>query len=202
MGSLKVALRQPSSSAVITTSADIDTAMPAVEASYDLKAGPAGITLFLGYNAYDDVNAADDAYNVASTLLGGNVALSFGAVGVKVSVWTAANGDNGGFGYGGATYDATADEIKAAATMGYELCVSYKISDTMGFNLGYGATNDDVDDASDTDTETATYVNLPITLAKNVKLVPELLILDHGVSLTGAEEGTETRIGARWRINF
>jgi len=202
MGSLTVALRQPSSSAVIAASAEQDTALPAVEASYDLKAGPAGITLFLGYNAFDDVDATDKAYSVTSSLVGGNVTLSFGAVGVKVSVWTASNSGSGGFGYGAATYDAVADEIKDATTLGYELLVAYKISDTLGLHIGYGATNDDVDDAADTDTETGTYVNLPITLAKNVKLVPEFAILDHGVSLTGAEEGTETRIGARWRINF
>jgi len=202
-GDLFVALRAPTTTAVLGAAhADFDVTMPAIEAKYSLKAGPAGIKLWLGYNAYDDVDGADDATSVSSSTVGANVDLSFGAVGVGLSVHSRQNGSQGGFKGQAAGYDAAADELKNATTTGFELAVSYSISDTMGFNIGYGNTNGDVDDESDTNTESAYYVTLPITMAKGFTITPVIAIEDHGVDTAGNEEGTETTYGARWNIKF
>jgi hypothetical protein len=204
IGSFKLATITPYTSTLSVAGADTDVSLPRIEASYNLKAGPASITLFGGFNTYT-IEAAD-SYTVSSSLVGGTARLGFGAVGVALTVWTAQNLPNGTYAmptFISASYSAADDEIKNVAAMGYGGSVSYTLSETMKVTGGYFGLTQDVDDVDDTDNYNIMYVNLPITLAKGVTLAPEVRVINHPQSyLDGEDHGSSTSYGAYWAIAF
>jgi len=224
-GSLKIGLAKPAAARVIdakgtttylatgpktTYSTELDTSLPKIEVSYDLKAGPAAIKLFGGYNSYDEVDANDKSYGIDSYGLGGNVKLGFGATTVQATVWTVQNpAEYGLYNYAG-TFKAT--QVVAGGTiydvsgMGYGVNVSFKLSDTMSVQGGYGMVEYELDRPGTWEDEMAGYyVNLPITIAKGFTITPEFAVGDqkdivqNGVS---TEEGDITTYGVYWKINF
>ena len=210
IGSLKIATITPNRTSVVPGSTDVDVSLPRIEASYALKAGPAAITLWGGFNTLTDnvvTATTDDSYTVSSSIIGGTVRAGFGAVGVAFTVWTGQNLMNGSSAvapgtYGSAMYDATDDEIKNTTTLGYGGHVSYMLSETMKVTGGYFGFSEDQDDADETRSGNMMYVNLPITLAKGVTLAPEVRILNHPQGTDGEDHGSQTSYGAYWAIAF
>lgn len=200
IGSFKLATITPYTSD-LGTGGDTDVSIPRIEASYALKAGPASITLWGGFNTWS-IEAADD-YTVSSSLVGGTARLGFGAVGVAFTVWTAQNLPNGTFAmptFIGASI--VGDDVINVAALGYGGHVSYTISETMKVTGGYFGLTQDVDEVDDADQRNIMYVNLPITLAKGVTLAPEVRILNHPQGTDGEDHGSETGYGAQWAIAF
>lgn len=200
IGSLKIATITPYTSD-LGTGGDTDVTIPRIEASYNLKAGPASIILWGGFNTYK-IEAAED-YTVNSNLFGATVRAGFGAVGVAFQVWTAQNLANGT--YAMPTFisaSTSGDDVINVAAMGYGGHVSYTLSETMKVTGGYFGLTQDVDEVDDTDDYNIMYVNLPITLAKGVTLAPEVRVISHTQGTDGEDHGSSTSYGAYWAIAF
>jgi hypothetical protein len=93
--------------------------------------------------------------------------------------------------------------------MGYALAVGFKINDMISIEAGYGANDGEWDISGGTfeQDNSAYYVNLPITLAPGVKVVPEFYKFDYGETEIGSfqkkrADGEQTGFGAVWYISF
>jgi predicted porin len=209
LGGLQVALIQPNvrSAAGLAGVNDTDTSMPKIEVAYSLKLGPAALKFFAGVNTHDDVviaGTSETTYTVDSNLFGVGFSIPFGALYVKGNVWASTNPANYGMATlapaaNAATYVAADDSVEDADSMAYALVVGYKVSDMIKLEGGYGYVDGEV---GDTDAEkTFMYVQVPITLAKNVVLTPEFGAVDYG-EVNDVEQGDMNYWGLRWMINF
>jgi len=205
MGSLQIATITPTQA---NKAAGSSTGMlPKIEGNYSLKAGPAAIKLYGGFNSSEE-EVGTVTYDYNSYLFGANVRMAFGAAGVAFNIYTAKNPAE----YGVVADRSQAAAINAAGTdvdevdeMGFLVDFNYKISPTMGLYAGFGQATDELDVAGTSEgTHTLFYVGLPITLAKNVTITPEVgqysNELDTGAAVTAAP--STTYYGAYWRIAF
>jgi len=214
-GKLRLAAIEPNTldaGSVVAAATDTDTTLPKIEASFDLAFGPAAITLFGGYNTYDEVvTATDKDYSLDGYLFGGNIRFSQGPFYIKGIIWTAQNEKEYGLdnpaGFN-ASYDAASDSVTDVDTMGYFAVVGFKMSDKVTWELGYGAVKHERDRPgflSDKDESAYYYLSVPIKVAKNVTITPEIGKLDEKdrvVNGVSTEEGDSVYYGAYWRINF
>jgi len=157
--------------------ADANTDIPAFEASYSTKLGPASIK-FAG--AYDKDTAATDAAGNAvvedAYVLAVSASMNFGAGYINANayagdyaeqvIWTAGEGEN---------------------NSGFIVVVGFKVNDMLKLEAGYGSAEGDNAD------EYAYYLQAPITLANGVYVVPEIGSVD---------DGDTDYFGAKWQINF
>jgi hypothetical protein len=205
VGSLKVALVQPVTGDVVVAATDADTTMPKIEASYGLKAGPVALKFVLGYNSYEE-ESATKSYDINSMILGVGFKVGFGAVSLGGNVYSGTNLGNYGMwqrGADDATYNATNDDIDDTDTMGYLFVVTFKSSDTLTFEAGYGYNEHESDVAgAKTDDTSAMYAQAVITMGKGCYIIPEIGVVDLGDDSAGTEEGEITYYGAKWQINF
>jgi hypothetical protein len=199
---LKVALITPTTASIIAGSVEQDTSIPKIEASYDFKAGPAGVGVFLGMNSYDDVNAANTEVGVDSMAYGFRAKMNFGAAFVKLGAYM---GENlGVYGWsGGGTPSATGTTINDSDDMGYFLLAGFKASDTIALQVGYGYSERERDVSGEVADESVSYyLQAKIDFAKNVFIVPEFGKFDYKEDANGADQGDTTYYGAKWQINF
>lgn len=210
---LQIALVKPNvGTAVVGT--DQDTSMPKIELAYSLKLGPAALVLFGGINTYDDVvrtGTTETTYSIDSSVLGVGFKIPVGALYVNGDVWMSTNPGNYGMATGSAVKTATVDAagtgIEDCDAMVYALVVGYKISDMLKIEGGYGFMDGErtVGAVTTSNEKTFTYVQLPITLAKNVVLTPEVGVIDYGdleVGTAKTKQGDMSYWGLRWMINF
>ena len=195
---------------------DQDTSMPKLEVAYSLKLGPVALSLFGGMNTHDDVvitGTTEKTYSIDSSVFGFRVKVPLGAAYVNGQVWMAQNPANYGLltmakAGSGATYIAATDTVEDAEGLVYAVVVGYKISDMLTIEGAYSLIHNEVDTAPGVTTEAETnfmYVQLPITLAKNVWIIPEFGSADFGDKKVGATEtklGDMTYWGAKWEIRF
>jgi len=181
--------------------------LPKIEANFSLKAGPAAIKLYGGYNSSEEENlATKNSFDYTSFLLGANVRLGFGAIGVGINVYTAKNPVEYGIAADrsqAVTLGAT--DVNEVDEIGFLVDFSYTISPMMGIYAGYGQAADELNVPGTSEgTHTIFYAGLPITLAKNVTITPEIGQmsdeLDTGAAVTPVE--STTYYGAYWRIAF
>jgi hypothetical protein len=203
-GSFKVALVKPVAAGnVIGTTVDTDTTLPKIEAAYNLKAGPVALALQLGYNTYDEVDAADKEESIDSYFFGVGFNVGLGAAYVKGNVYIGQNlAQYGLWQAGNASATYSAGEVIDNDSTGYLLVVGFKASDTIKLELGYGSNQHDRDDFKTEDDTSAYYAQATINLAKGCFIVPEIGMVDYGDSSTGADQGDQSYFGAKWQINF
>ena len=198
-GNFKIAALSPKT-ANITPSADVDTTMPKLEASYSVKAGPVGLALQGGYNSYDEAGA--NTYSVDSYIVALGFNAGLGAAYIKGDIYTGTNlGPYGMFQRGAddPVYDAVNDSVVDNDSMGYLAVVGFKVSDGLSFEVGYGHTESELDvDGADADETDAYYAQAVINLAKGCFIVPEFGKIDNKEENTGET----TYYGAKWQINF
>lgn len=207
---LQIALVQPNavSAQKATTGVnvlDTDTSMPKLEVGYSLKLGPVNLFIFAGMNSSDDqliTGTTEQTTTIDSNVFGVGFKIPIGALYVNGDVYMATNPKN----FGMATLPKTnqgavaksATEVEDCDNMTYALVFGYKISDMLTIEAGYGYTEGETSLGGITskDAQTFTYVQLPITLAKNVVLTPEVGVIDYGdLEVTGApavEQGDES----------
>ena len=108
-------------------------------------------------------------------------------------------------------------------TFGYVITASYKASNMIMFEAGYGYVEHEMDDASRAnrvggvpggavvagtsgalgeDDREAYYLQAVITLAKGVFIMPEIGKDDFKKGANGAEQGDNTYFGAKFQIDF
>lgn len=98
--------------------------------------------------------------------------------------------------------------IQDADTVQFLLGFRYKINDMVGFEAAYGQSKSSVEyrGLKAENTRKTYYLQLPITLAKGVFIVPEAGVLDYGEDeFTAAVDvpfGKQKYFGAKWQINF
>ena len=211
----QIALLKPNvKSAVGATPTETDTTLPKIELSYNLKLGFGSLYFFAGMNTHDDntiVGTAETEKSVDSNVFGVGFRVPLGALYVNGNVYMSTNPGN----YGLATTSAVSSaELNAAGSvqdvdsMTYALIVGYKISDMLRVEAGYGFVDGEitVDAVTCSNEKTFYYAQLPITLAKNVYITPEIGKADFGdkkeTGLPDAKLGDLSYFGAKWEIRF
>jgi len=213
---LQVALVQPNVVSGVAGVTETDTSMPKIEAAYSLKAGPASLYFFGGVNSHDDVVIAgttETATSIDSSVLGVGFKIPFGALYVNGDVYMATNPANYGLATTastnkGAVPNAAGTGVEDCDSLTYAVIVGFKISPMLKIEGGYGFSSGEteVGGVTSEDEKTFMYVQLPITVAKNVTLTPEFGTVDYGdLDVTGAasvEQGDMSYWGLRWKIDF
>ena len=202
MGSLKLATATPNQANL--AGGDSTGMLPKIEASYGLKAGPASINIYGGFNSSEE-EVGDTTYDYSSMLFGANAKIGFGAGTLGVNLYMAQNPKlYGEVGSTAMNSTITGDEVNDVSTLGFLVDFSYNLSPTMGIYAGFGQAAHELD-VDDTNEKTSSYyyVGLPITLAKGVTLTPEVAVTADETKIgdTTTEPST-TYYGAYWRINF
>ena len=211
LGGLTVSLLEPASALTGTGSGadETDTTLPALEVTYVAKLGAITLVPFFGYNSYDEViRATDKGYSIDSMVYGLTVKGAFGPAYVKGQLWKVKNPAEYGDGYytGGFSSWFDGASIQDVDGTGYGLTAGMKLTDALSFELGYGSADYELDrPGTYEDTARAYYAQLPITIAKGVKIVPEIGKIDkgdHTVNGVKTEQGDSTYFGAIWMIHF
>jgi len=205
MGSLQIAALTPTQANKLGGSST--GMLPKIEANYSLKAGPAAIKLYGGFNSSEEEVAGPPkkSYDYSSYLFGANVRMAFGAAGVNFNVYTAKNPAEYGIAADRSQAATITTDVNEVDSMGFIVDFSYKISPTMSLYVGFGQATDELDVAgTDEQTHTIFYAGLPITLAKNVTLTPEIgqMSDEHDVGAAVTPAPSTTYYGAYWRIAF
>jgi len=223
MGGFQVALIPANASGVNNGT---DVVLPKIELAYDMNMDTMSIGGFAGYQTYSAIYSAGQDYDVNSWVAGLRGKFNFGPAYVNFCGWYAQNAGNYGLGVRGAEFthpvagpvdtssiavdSATATED--ATTYAAALAIGSKFNDMVAIEAGIGYIHSEVDDptpGSNVTAETAAttyYVQLPITLAPGVFVVPEISIFDLGdgeiTGLTSADQGQVAWYGAKFQINF
>jgi hypothetical protein len=194
---------------------DTDTTLPKIEASYRLPLGDHQLAFAGGYQSYDQTYLAagsETEYSVDSWLAALRGKFNFGAFYLNAIVKYCVNpgpygawqgtGISGNPGFDGSS-------LQDYTLYGGALALGFKINDMLTIEGGYGMNKGEWDISGGTfeQDNSAYYVNLPITLAPGVKIVPEFVKFDYGKTEVGSfqpelEDGEMTSIGAVWYISF
>jgi hypothetical protein len=203
LGSLHIAAAQPTKANLLGGTSS--TSIPKIEASYALKAGPAAIKIYGGFNSSEE-KVGTTTYDYSSMLLGANAVMGFGAAKLGINLYTCNNpGLYGEVGTNAQANTFTGTEVNDVDTLGFLVDFNYTLSPTMNVYVGYGQAVSELDTPGTNEkTSSYMYVGLPITLAKGVTLTPEIAIttdeLDVGAATTPAP--STTYYGAYWFIAF
>ena len=94
-----------------------------------------------------------------------------------------------------------ADWDENAKDWGIHLALGYKASDMFTIEAGYGHQESKLKDDYKVKADVF-YINAPITLAKNVWIIPEIGMESFKESDNGVKLGKVGYFGAKWQINF
>jgi hypothetical protein len=193
---------------------DTDVTLPKIEADYMFSLGDLGsLTGFGGYQTYDMQDNGDGGSEaIVSWLVGLKAKFNFGPAYVNAIVDYELNpqnyGESLGTGIDGfAVYSIPDDKLIDYKNMGYALVVGFKVNDMISIEAGYGANKGEWDatDAPE-QTNSAYYIQVPITIADGVRVVPEFVKFDYGETKysdgSKDEQGDKTAFGAVWYISF
>ncbi|MCG8687745.1 MAG: hypothetical protein MI892_22905 [Desulfobacterales bacterium] len=176
--------------------------IPAIHAKYTFS----GDTLNAGIaGAYASFDYDDESVTSYVALV--SVDATVNRFRMAVQAWFGQNVGNiapqdtrGDFEDGYAIYEG--GQIEDVDAWGAALVVQMVLNDTFSFEAGYGYVDLDYGDAalygSDDDKVQTYYLNMPITLAEGVQIVPEIGVIDYYE--TGQDEITYG--GAKWQIEF
>jgi len=220
-GTLKLAALTPNTEdvgaekSIVTGTTDTDTSLPDLEGSLSFGFGPLSGSVALGYNTYSEVNTATDKeYDIDSWIGMFKLAYSGGPFYVKGRVYKGQNLAKSPF---IASSVLSPTDIGTAPTvniqdvdeLGFAACAGFKFSDKLGFEAGYGQVKEEMDrpagTVNDENKRKSYYLQAPITLAKGVKITPEVVVLDNDhkiVDGTRTELGKKTYYGIYWFIAF
>ena len=189
---------------------DIDTTLPKIEAVYRLALGDHQLAFSAGYASYDiEDNAASQSQSIDSWVTALRGKFNFGPAYLNAIVNYSINPENYGKWQGTGIHGTAAwdgSTVKDYKLLGFAFALGYKINDMFSIEAGYGK-NDGEWDLTGTweQDNSAYYVNLPITLAPGVKIVPEFAKFDYGETNengTEYDDGEQTSFGAVWYISF
>jgi len=215
-GNFQIAAINPVTNKAVVgfTQADIDTTIPKLAASYDIKGGPVKARISGAYQTYDVVQivgGVEDEQGVDAWQIAAGMIYDIGPFFLKGDLYYGENLRN----IGQSTVASVADRaywngtnIIDSETLGFALVAGFKMNDSIIFEAGYGQANNEVEDGGfklSQDVKSY-YLNATINLAKNVFIVPEIGKLDYGdieqTGLADADQGDMKYFGAKWQINF
>jgi hypothetical protein len=197
---------------------DTDVTIPLIEVGYTFKLDTMQFKINGGYQTYDidfaAVGAASDqTESVDSYLIGGAWLANFGPAYVNLEAHYGQNLGNMGQNIFTDQYaDVNAsNKILDNTGYAYNITVGFKVNDMITIEGGYGyiygeddfpspATSDQKEDSA-----IAYYIQVPITLADGVFIIPEYGKFDFDERDLGAgvvDQGDITYWGATWKIAF
>jgi hypothetical protein len=181
--------------------------LPKLELSYAGAAGPVAFHVGAGMQSIDMVNAADNSKSVTAWVAAGKVQYGAGPFEIGLSANYGVNMAEYGWSMGALnTVGVTATDYKDTKGYGAALYVGFKINDMLGVEAGYGYQLSQADSSvvpgGKDDIGMQYYVQLPITLADGVFIIPEVGKFDYDVDFANAKQGDLTYFGAKWMINF
>ena len=205
LGDFRLAFRQPDNkyndgTNNVTTNAEVR--VPSVEARYDFSGDNWNLAVNGGVFRYRVGTTSQQSITsyvlgiggdirVGAFLLGGNI---FGGENVGNLVDADVNGGDTGNGY--AVYSA--GQVRDNEAFAWKVHLTYTINEMFRIHGGYGYMKTELDNASKDDVQ-STYVQLPVTLAPGVSVVPEIGVVDYRQDTAG----NRTRyFGAKWQIDF
>jgi hypothetical protein len=206
-GGFKLAAVEPATVAAAGTTSKVT--LPKLEAAYNGAMGPVNLHVSAGWLGLENVNTTTNASKSASAMLGQVMAkYNAGPFMVGGSFLYGINLGNYGWNVGpvgdsGLQVNAAGD-IKDTTTMGFTLVAGFTISDMLGVEAGYGYTVNSYDStiSSKDDPAMAYYIQMPITLADGVFIVPEVAKYDFDKDNAEVKEGNRLYLGAKFQINF
>jgi len=211
-GGFKIAAVQGSATAPTDAAgnfgrANVRVTLPKIEAAYNGAFGPVKLHVSGGWNSVDFYNGADQTQAVTSMVGQVMAKYSGGPFMVGGSFMYGINMGNYGWNAGpmGAnTAVWTGTELKDTTTMGFTLVAGFTFSDMVGLEAGMGYIVNSYDSSvsSNDDPAMTYYVQVPLTLADGVFIVPEIGIFDYMENAAKTKEGNQLLIGAKFQINF
>jgi hypothetical protein len=184
---------------------DVDIILPQFEVSYKFKTDMFYVDLFGGYLMYNIEPRGDANFDesIRCYIIGTNLGATFGPVAVKASIYGGGNmGPYGMWQAGNNDPIFTAGGIEDNTTVAFLGVVTFKATDMLAFEVGYGKIDHDRGDAVEKDDTQSIYANAVVTFAPGVFIVPEIGQVDYGNNFAGAEEGDDFYLGLKWQINF
>ena len=148
---------------------------------------------------------AEKSFSVSSQALGLQAGINLGAAAVKFSYMMATNGGNYGLWMNGGSQTAELqnDSVVDAKSSGMLLIGSFKVSDTMGLEGGYGSlTSTAGTTGAKADGSSAMYVQLAINMGNGMTITPNYNMWDNMKDGADVKEGTVSSIGAKFQANF
>lgn len=210
-GGFQAALVGPSTSGLLNE--DKDVTLPKIEVAFDLPIGAIGsVGAYGGYQTYD----ANEDNSIDAFVVGARAKLNFGPVYVNPNVFFSSNPVDYGLtlisGNGSLAaqvallkaqfaYDLVNEEEGTA--VGGAVAVGAKFTDMVGIEAGVGYLALERDENEMT--VMAYYVQVPLTLAPGVFIIPEISVSDFGDFDDGTTEtdlGQKLSYGAKFQINF
>ena len=191
-----------------TTDDSVDVVIPMIQVQYALTFDNFVITMAGGFQTFDvDDGTVDDG--VTSWGLGLDAAATFGAFSVTAQLNGGTNVGNiydidvSDFAVGSGYAGVDGDEVIDNDAMGGRIAAAYTINEMLGVEVGYGYQQTEFDVSnSEKDEVQSYYIQLPITLAPGVHIVPEVGVVDYMDNAFGEDESETTYFGAKWQINF
>lgn len=179
--------------------------IPKIEAIYRLDLHQAYLLFAGGYQTYEIYDPATaTAHDVDSYIaaLGGH--MTFGSAYLAGNLYVAQN--TGPYNLASATNDMptlVGTTLFDNESLGYILVGGMKLNDTLSFEVGYGYTEAELDQAGSRKDEVASYyIQSTVNLAKGVFFVPEIGVIDHQKDQDGIWEPKILYYGIKWQINF
>jgi len=204
LGGFQVALINPKTG-VLGADGDVDVSVPKIAAKYRFATDVFHVSVAGGYQTYDVDNSTDAGdYSVDSWVVGIGGGASFGPVGIFTNVYIGQNDAQlGNAHYADASASIIGGQVIDNDTLGFTGGVTFKATDMLSFEGGYGYESAELDTSGSNADETSMYyVQASIVVAPGVKIQPEIGIADWHEDGTGADKGSTTYFGARWIISF
>jgi hypothetical protein len=206
-GGFKIAAVEPATVAAAGTVSKVT--LPKLEAAYNGAFGPVNLHVSGGWVGFENITTATNASKTAAAMVGQVMAkYNAGPFMVGGSFLYGINLGNYGWNVGPAgaagVQTNAAGEIKDTTTMAYTLVVGFTINDMLGVEGGFGYTVNSYDStiSNNDDPAMAYYIQLPITLADGVFIIPEVGKYDFDEDAAKAKEGNVGYLGAKFQINF
>jgi hypothetical protein len=184
------------------------TLIPKLAVGWDGKVGAATLGGGVAGQYYrNDVNAPIRK-NVTSLLGYVHGKVPAGPVNIGFNFGVGQNLGEMGIGEGlAAMYNATDKKFEDNLTISALVTAGFKVSSTLTVNAGIGYVTTDGKlstgkDFVNSDSKVSAYVNAPITLAKNVTVVPEVTYQDQLKKYDGSHETKDYIYGVKCQIDF
>jgi hypothetical protein len=207
-GNFYFAFIKPSTSGtgIIPNAVDTDTMIPKIEARWNNTWGPFFMEIGAGYNTVDDVDQNDREESIDSYIAYLGLKYTIGAFFVGGDIYIAKNGGAYGVSDGDVRTSPTwaNNAVQDTDQLGFVLLGNYKFNDMVSVEGGFGSLRSESDDPAlpEKDKAMSYYLQLMLTLAKGVYIIPEVTVNDWKEDYNGLEQGKVTYYGAQFRINF
>ena len=205
LGNFQIAGIEPDTDTLGVAGASTEVRIPKIEASYRLDLDKAYL-LFAGgyqtYEIYDPATATAQDVDSYIAALGGH--MTFGPIYFAGNLYVAQN-------TGPYNLASAADDMPTLVgtnfidneSLGYILVGGMKLNDTLSFEVGYGYTQAELDQAGSRKDDVASYyLQSTVNLAEGVFFVPEIGVIDHKKDQTGMAQSEILYYGIKWQINF